>query len=762
MFIFRSTKPGTTFQCQLDGGAFTPCASPYTYAALLDGSHTFAVRGTDLIGNSEPSLASYSWMIDTISRIAVLSNIPAALTNSTTATIKVAGPDIVAYHYMLDSGAASADVATSVPLSLTGLKDGAHSLQVVGKDASGIYQSSPTSISWAVDTVLPATTIISQPAAISNTATGNIAFTGSKPGSTFQCKLDAGAATICSSPYGFVGLGSGAHKVTITASDPAGNIQSTATVASWTVDVVPPVAAMVITPVVVPVATYKLGNVVTFTATFSKQMALFPVPQLVLGGGNTLLASDMQRVDATHYTYRHTIGDGNGTVIVSLASGTDTSGNTVVATPTSGTSFTVVKSAQTITFEALASRQMGDAPFALTATVSSGRTITYSSSRPDVATISGNIVTITGVGTTVITASQSDDTYLPVSATQNLMVTYSGVPPSLFLSTLPNGAVTALATLNISGLVNCQNGMKTFTINGIPVTVAQDGSFSHAITLSQGANTITSVVTDNSGLVTQDTRTITLDATAPALTVTAPLDNSMQASSIVTITGTISDGTVTVKAALNGGTPQFAAINGNSFSITFNLFPGLNTLIITATDLAGTTATVKRSVVYDSTRPGLVITDPAQDITSFSATLLLSGEVSDALSAVTVSITMDGNSFTPQLVNGVFQQQLTFDAAQQYAITVTATDKAGNSSTVQRNVIYALVSSGDVNNNGIVDVSDALQALRIAVGLITPTAAELSAGDVSPQIGGRPAPDGKIDISDALMILRKVVGLVTW
>jgi hypothetical protein len=762
MFIFRSTKPGTTFQCQLDGGAFTPCASPHTYAALLDGSHTFAVRGTDLIGNSEPSLASYSWMIDTISRIAVLSNIPAALTNSTTATIKVAGPGIVAYHYMLDSGAASADVATSVPLSLTGLKDGAHSLQVVGKDASGIYQSSPTSISWAVDTVAPTTTIISQPAAISNTATGNIAFTGSKPGSTFQCKLDAGAATICSSPYGFVGLGSGAHKVTITASDPAGNIQSTATVASWTVDVVPPVAAMVITPVVVPVATYKLGNVVTFTATFSKQMALFPVPQLVLGGGNTLLASDMQRVDATHYTYRHTIGDGNGTVIVSLASGTDTSGNTVVATPTSGTGFTVVKSAQTITFDALASRQMGDAPFALTATVSSGRTITYSSSRPDVATISGNIVTITGVGTTVITASQSDDTYLPVSATQNLIVSYSGVPPSLFLSTLPDGAVTAQATLNISGLVNCQNGMKTFTINGIPVTVAQDGSFSHAVTLSQGANTITSVVTDNSGLVTQDTRTITLDATAPALTVTAPLDNSMQASSIVTITGTISDGTVTVKAALNGGTPQFAAINGNSFSITFNLFPGLNTLIITATDLAGTTATVKRSVVYDSTRPGLVITDPAQDITSFSATLLLSGEVSDALSAVTVSITMDGNSFTPQLVNGVFQQQLTFGAAQQYAITVTATDQAGNSSTVQRNVIYALVSSGDVNNNGIVDVSDALQALRIAVGLITPTAAELSAGDVSPQIGGRPAPDGKIDISDALMILRKVVGLVTW
>ncbi|NVN89239.1 MAG: hypothetical protein HXX11_01435 [Desulfuromonadales bacterium] len=763
MFIFRSSKPGTTFLCQLDGGSFAPCASPYTYSALVNGTHSLAVRGIDLIGNSEPSPAGYSWMIDTLSTIAVLSNTPPALTNSTTATIQVSGPGIVAYRYSLDAGAYTADVDPSLPISLKSLSNGAHALSVVGKNADGIYQTSPTSIVWTVDTVAPTTTIISQPAAVSNTATGNIAFTSSKPGSTFLCKLDTSAATICSSPYGFVGLGSGAHKVTITATDPAGNIQSTATTASWTVDIVPPTAALVITPTVVPALTYKLGDVVTFTATFSKAMAISPVPQIVLGGGNILLAGDMQRVDATHYTYKHTVGAGSGTVIVSLATGTDTSGNTVVATPTAGTTFTVVKSTQTMTFDPIASRMLGDAPFALSATVSSGRPITYSSSRPDVASISGNMVTITGVGTTVITASQiNDPTYLPVSATQNFTVSYSSVAPSLSLSTLPDGAVTAAATLNISGLIFCQNGTKAFTINGVPVTVAQGGSFSQALTLRQGANRITSVVIDNAGLITQDTRTITLEISAPALTVSSPVDNSMQSSSLVTITGTITDPSATVTAGLNGGTPQFAAINGNSFSITLNLIPGLNTIFISATNLAGTTATLKRTVVFDSTRPGLVITDPAQDTISLTKTMLLSGMVTDALSAVTVSITMDGNSYTPQVVNGAFQQQLTFGVAKQYAITVTATDQAGNSSTVQRNVIFSPASSGDINNDGIVDVSDALMALRMAVGLITPTAAELSAGDVSPQSGGKPAPDGIIDISDALLILRKVVGLVTW
>ena len=86
---------------------------------------------------------------------------------------------------------------------------------------------------------------------------------------------------------------------------------------------------------------------------------------------------------------------------------------------------------QTINFGALSAKTFGNAPFALTATASSGLTVTYASSDPLVASISGATVTILKAGSTTITASQvgngSFSAATPVA--QLLMVTapsYSG------------------------------------------------------------------------------------------------------------------------------------------------------------------------------------------------------------------------------------------------------------------------------------------------------------------------------------------------
>ena len=56
--------------------------------------------------------------------------------------------------------------------------------------------------------------------------------------------------------------------------------------------------------------------------------------------------------------------------------------------------------------------------------------------------------------------------------------------------------------------------LKSLTVNGTPVVV-QSGSFSYALTLSDGANEIRTVATDNAGNAITDTRTVTLDTTAP-------------------------------------------------------------------------------------------------------------------------------------------------------------------------------------------------------------------------------------------------------
>ena len=137
--------------------------------------------------------------------------------------------------------------------------------------------------------------------------------------------------------------------------------------------------------------------------------------------------------------------------------------------------------------------------------------------------------------------------------------------------------------------------------------------------------------------------------------------------------------------------------------------------------------------------------------------MVLSGTVSDDLGTPLVTITMDGQSYTPQVIGGAFQQQLSLPTAKTYAITVSAVDQGGNVSTVQRNVIRPRIM-GDLTHDGKVDIADALKALQMAVGLITPTADDLLVGDVAP-LGG---PDGVIDIEDALAILKKAVGTLNF
>jgi len=61
---------------------------------------------------------------------------------------------------------------------------------------------------------------------------------------------------------------------------------------------------------------------------------------------------------------------------------------------------------QTISFSGLPEKRMGDTPFELTAVTSSHLPVSYAGSNTDVTVIDENTVTLTGAGTTDITASQ--------------------------------------------------------------------------------------------------------------------------------------------------------------------------------------------------------------------------------------------------------------------------------------------------------------------------------------------------------------------
>ena len=371
----------------------------------------------------------------------------------------------------------------------------------------------------------------------------------------------------------------------------------------------------------------------------------------------------------------------------------------------------------------------------------------------------------------VFTTSIVGDTTLYAQWTEN-----SG--PTLSVSTLADGSVTSNATLNVSGMATDINSvLKSITVNGQPVSFDNsNGSFSTSLTLNSGVNQLTVVATNTIDLQTSKTRTITYDPTAPLFTVTGQPDNSTTDQATITITGTIAGTGVdkmvaaaaspisTVTVTVNDGSPQFAAIIGNTYTATVNFATGMNTIQITATDQVGKQASMKRTLVYSHTLPALAITYPAQDITTDLAILTMQGTVSDTLT--TVSITQDGKTFTPPVTNGAFRQELTLSTFKQYAIVVTATDQAGNSSTVQRNVIFDGLS-GDINGDKTTDVFDALLTLQYAVGLIEQTsennAKYLATADVAPLDSyGKPKGDGKVDVFDALAILRHAVGLDLW
>ncbi len=94
-FYFGSYSEGATFECSLDGGDYTGCASPQPYSNLAEGAHTLLVRATDSAGRVDPTPASRTWTVDTGTPTTTKFSINggAIFTNQRTVTLSVASTD---------------------------------------------------------------------------------------------------------------------------------------------------------------------------------------------------------------------------------------------------------------------------------------------------------------------------------------------------------------------------------------------------------------------------------------------------------------------------------------------------------------------------------------------------------------------------------------------------------------------------------------------------------------------------------------------
>ena len=237
--------------------------------------------------------------------------------------------------------------------------------------------------------------------------------------------------------------------------------------------------------------------------------------------------------------------------------------------------------------------------------------------------------------------------------------------------TSPSYTLTRVAAATVAGAT--EPGA-TLTVNGSPVPVAPDGSFSTTVTLVEGGNTIVVVAADAAGNSATAVRSVTLDTTPPALSVTAPLAGATITSNIVTVTGATDVGADVV---VNG--VRVAPNAAGAFSVDLAFSDGTHTIRTTASDTAGNSATDTRSVTVDTRAPSITLTSPTATLTSASS-VVVAGSVDDT----SASVTVNGSpvSLGP---GGLFSTSVGLSEGAN-TITVVATDPAGLSSSVSRSV----------------------------------------------------------------------------
>lgn len=143
-----------------------------------------------------------------------------------------------------------------------------------------------------------------------------------------------------------------------------------------------------------------------------------------------------------------------------------------------------------ITFPAINARTYGQPDFEAGAVASSGLAISYSTSNPDVAVVSGNKVHITGAGTAAITANQAGDATHKAAeqATQTVTVGKALLAVTANSVSKKQGDVNPAFTLTYDGFVNGDNQA---VLSSIPVAVSAATTTSAAgiypITVNGGA-----------------------------------------------------------------------------------------------------------------------------------------------------------------------------------------------------------------------------------------------------------------------------------
>ena len=188
--------------------------------------------------------------------------------------------------------------------------------------------------------------------------------------------------------------------------------------------------------------------------------------------------------------------------------------------------------------------------------------------------------------------------------------------------------------IDLNTLVVKQDGtaVASGTLQTTSITNGYSVTYTPSAALGDGSHTVTVDVSDHDGnAATQKSTTYKVDTVPPTLNVTSPADGLITSSSALNIVGTTNDATsspVSITIKLNG-TDQGSVTVGSdgSFSKSVTLTEGSNTIEVIATDAAGKTSSVSRTVTLDSSVPVVVSASITPNPVDAGATMLISVEI---------------------------------------------------------------------------------------------------------------------------------------
>jgi Bacterial Ig-like domain len=171
-------------------------------------------------------------------------------TNDPTPTVQFSStePDVTYTCWVLNDSDASTRLSyvednCISPYTTPSLTDGPWRILVVAKDAAG--NESKEYRPLTVDTTAPDTSITSAPSPTALSTSASFHFSSSQTDSRFECSLDGGPWSACTSPKGYSSLSQGRHNFKVAATDPGGNRDSTPATHTWTIDSIRPTVTRV-------------------------------------------------------------------------------------------------------------------------------------------------------------------------------------------------------------------------------------------------------------------------------------------------------------------------------------------------------------------------------------------------------------------------------------------------------------------------------------------------------------------------------------